>query len=179
MSTVLLNVVLSYPHLFKPQPPMKMAAPDSVPKYGARLRLQNLEQIDQVNAAIQEALVERFPTKVPPAFSGERLCLRQDPADKTWFVATSNAEQPGLRFRGNKEPVTLESPKEIRDKFYPGAIVNAAVRIWVQDNDYGKRVNASLEGIQWVKDGDRIGHAPVDLDEAFPELPPEDTDLPF
>ena len=57
-------------------------------------------------------------------------------------------------------------------KPYSGAYVNAIVELWAQDNQFGKRVNASLLGIQFVKDGERLaggGVAAADDFEAIPQ----------
>ena len=40
---------------------------------------------------------------------------------------------------------------------YSGCYVNARVELWVQDNANGKRINAKLLGIQFVRDGDAFG----------------------
>jgi hypothetical protein len=31
------------------------------------------------------------------------------------------------------------------------------VELWAQDNQYGKRINASLGGVQFAKDGESFG----------------------
>jgi hypothetical protein len=40
------------------------------------------------------------------------------------------------------------------NKLYAGCYVNAIIELWVQDNSYGKRVNANLLGVQFFKDGE-------------------------
>lgn len=37
---------------------------------------------------------------------------------------------------------------------YSGCYVNAQLEIWPQDNGFGKRLNAQLKGVQFIKDGD-------------------------
>lgn len=161
---------LSYPHLFVPQPPMPGSAPDAKPKYNCRF-LVSEEDRATVEAGIQQVLAEKYPTGVPKAFTPDKLCLRKDPEMDCWFVASSNENQPRVV---DKKKQPLDGSGGIP---YAGCYVNAVVRLWVQDNKYGKRVNASLEAVQFVKDGERLGHAPVDIDEAFPDL--SDDDIPF
>lgn len=49
---------------------------------------------------------------------------------------------------------------------YGGCYVNASIEIWAQDNKHGKRLNATLRGVQFVKDGDAfVGGAPASSDE--------------
>jgi hypothetical protein len=56
-------------------------------------------------------------------------------------------------------------------KLYSGCYVNAKVEIWVQDNQWGQRINAKLLGVQFVKDGDAFGSGspPANPDD-FPDL---------
>lgn len=56
--------------------------------------------------------------------------------------------------------------KPASGKPYAGCYVNASVEIWVQDNQWGKRVNCTLRGVQFVRDGDAFGGgAPASSDE--------------
>lgn len=50
---------------------------------------------------------------------------------------------------------------------YSGCYVNAVIRVWAQDNEHGKRVNSELKTVQFFKDGDPFGAAPVDPNEYF------------
>ena len=52
-------------------------------------------------------------------------------------------------------------------KPYAGCYVNATIRLWAQDNKYGKRVNAQLRAIQFVADGEPFGEGSVDAAEEF------------
>lgn len=40
---------------------------------------------------------------------------------------------------------------------YAGCYVNASIDFWAQDNQYGKRINAQLRGVQFHSDGDSFG----------------------
>lgn len=56
--------------------------------------------------------------------------------------------------------------RETQGVIYGGCWVNMIVDLWAQDNQWGKRVNAQLAGIQFVKDGDAFGGGrPADEDE--------------
>jgi hypothetical protein len=64
-----------------------------------------------------------------------------------------------------KQPLTEQDGKP-----YAGCYVNAVIEVWAQDNSNGKRVNAELKAVQFVKDGDAFGSgAPVSAD-AFEDL---------
>lgn len=63
----------------------------------------------------------------------------------------ANSKRPPVYDR-DKSPLVEED-----DKPYAGCYVNAIVDYWVQNNQYGARVNANLLGIQFVRDGDAFG----------------------
>jgi hypothetical protein len=42
-------------------------------------------------------------------------------------------------------------------RIYAGCYVNASVEFWGQDNQYGKRLNAQIRGVQFHSDGDSFG----------------------
>ena len=51
-------------------------------------------------------------------------------------------------------------------KIYAGCYVNVSLDFWAQDNAYGKRVNAQLRGVQFLRDGDAFSAGrPADSDE--------------
>jgi len=51
-------------------------------------------------------------------------------------------------------------------RIYAGAYYNFSLEFWAQDNAYGKRVNCTLRGIQFFKDGDSFSAGrPADADE--------------
>ena len=39
------------------------------------------------------------------------------------------------------------------NRIYAGCHVNGVLELWAQDNQYGKRINANLLGVQFFKDG--------------------------
>lgn len=65
-----------------------------------------------------------------------------------FFVNASNPVRPTVIDR-DRSPLTMADGKP-----YGGCYVNAIVDVWPQDNKFGKRINAKLLGVQFVKDGD-------------------------
>lgn len=91
------------------------------------------------------------------------------------YVSASNRDQPKLVGRTKGKDGKFEPVEEGDGLLYSGAYVNATITLWAQDNQYGKRVNANLRAIQFVKHGDAFGVAPVDAEEEFDEVEiPED-----
>lgn len=76
------------------------------------------------------------------------------------FLNARNGVRPTV-IDANKSPLT-----EADGKPYAGCYVIANIDVWAQDNQYGKRINASLGGVQFLRDGDAFsGGAPSSLDE--------------
>lgn len=63
---------------------------------------------------------------------------------------------------------------------YSGCYVNAIVAIWAQTGKFGKRINAQLQGVQFVKDGDAFGSGRAASADEFDSLEDEfSDDIPF
>lgn len=59
---------------------------------------------------------------------------------------------------------------------YAGCYVNASLELWPQANDYGKRINASLRGVQFLKDGEAFAGGGSASEDEFDDLGVEDED---
>jgi hypothetical protein len=58
---------------------------------------------------------------------------------------------------------------------YSGCYVVAIVDLWAQDNQYGKKVNASIAAVQFWKDGEAFSGAATPVsDDEFEDLSSED-----
>ena len=53
---------------------------------------------------------------------------------------------------------------------YSGCYVNAIIEIWAQDNKYGKRINATLKGVQFYAKGDAFSGSPPAQADDFDDL---------
>lgn len=169
-TVMLKNVRLSFPHLFRPQ-----ASKDEggTPKFNCSFLMDpatphGKANIAKLKAAIEFAQNEKWAGKVK--VPGDKRCLRKgndpetgeakyDGYDQMIFCSASNSVRP-LVIDRNRAPLI-----EADGKPYGGCYVNAKVNIWAQDNKFGKRINASLEAVQFYTDGERFGAAPTDSDE--------------
>lgn len=64
------------------------------------------------------------------------------------FVSARNKSRPTVVDRDRSPLVSADG------RPYSGCYVNALIELWAQDNAYGKRINASLRGVQFIRDGD-------------------------
>lgn len=165
---------LGFPVLFRPQAFQE----GQQPKYSATLILSKQDpQVKQIMQAMWEVAQERWGQQAQQIWqvltAQQRLALRDgaEKADKDGFddsvvfFNASNTKRPGVYDR-DRTPLTEQDPKP-----YAGCYVNAVVEFWAQDNQYGRRINASLRGVQFVQDGEAFGGGagPAEADD-FPEL---------
>jgi hypothetical protein len=161
------NVRLSFPDIFK----AKAVQEGSEPKFGAQFLLDKKEHanlITEVKKTLWAAAVAHFGKEEAKKLYDKdklHLCLHEgDEKDydgydeNNMYISSSSSKRPLIVDR-DKTPLAEEDRKP-----YAGCYVNAVVRIWVQDNQFGKRVNAELMAIQFARDGEAFGAAPVSAD---------------
>lgn len=167
---------LSFAHLFTP----RRAEETADPKYSATLLIPKSDTatIQRVQAAIQAAVkdgVERgyfakpidpMATKYPPLRDGD--------------TPNSNGEQRGPEFAGHwfipakastsRKPFVVDQqvqPIIEEEEIYSGCFVNMAIQFFAYKGTSNKGISASLTGVQKVKDGERLGAAPVEATDVF------------
>jgi hypothetical protein len=165
------NVRLSFPDIWK----AKAVQEGGEPKFGAHFLLDKKEheaQIKALKVAIWTAAKEKFGEKAKELITKGKLhvCLHEgsekdyDGYDEdNMYVSASSSKRPLIVDR-DRQPLAEDDRRP-----YAGCYVNGIIRIWVQDNQFGKRVNAELMGLQFVKDGEAFGAAPISED-AFEDL---------
>lgn len=175
MNIKLTNVRLSFPNIFKP----KAFEEGQDATYGASFimdKTKHAKLIKEICAKVDELATEYFKGKVPPMVK-QKHPLRDGSekdtdgyGDEVMFVGARNKQRPTVVDRA-LNPLTDED-----GIIYGGCYVNATVRAWVQDNKFGKRVNFQLRAIQFVKDGEPFGQAPVKANEEFDSLDGDEDD---
>jgi hypothetical protein len=174
MSTKLLNVRLAFPNLFEAK-----AFNEGSPRYSATFIFEKGHPAEQaMRSAIEAVGAEKWGSKWPTVRneleSKDRTALHSGASKATYagfdgnlFVSASSKPAP-LVIDGRKNLLTSADGRP-----YGGCFVNAHIDVWAQDNQYGRRINASLRGVQLVRDGDAFaggGSAnPTDFDEVEEE----------
>jgi len=175
MKVKLTNVRLAFPALFEAK---SIAGSEGAPAYGATLLIDPATQkplIDEINKAIDAVAVEKWGAKASSHLvamrKGNKVALH-DGDEKAQYAGF-----PGVMFvasRSTVRPVVIDkdkSPLVAEDgKPYGGCYVNATIQLWAQDNTYGKRVNAQLLGVQFLRDGDSFGGGAIGSVEDFDDL---------
>ena len=147
MSKMMLkNVRLSFPSIFK-----KANFEGNVGKFEATFLI---DKADTKTKAMLDAAIEAAIAEAKVKVASDKRCLKDgdeseyDGYEGNWSFKAANSKRPTVIDR-DKTPVVEED-----EKIYAGCYVNAVVDLWIQNNKFGKRVNANLYGIQFLKDGD-------------------------
>lgn len=155
---------VSFPHLFR-----RPVINGEEGKCGATLMLdpgKHAKAIHTIQESIKDLSKFKFKGRKIPS---DKLCLR-DGDDKGrseyegYQVLSANSRGKPLVIA--KDGSTVISDEE-DNAIYAGCYVNAKVRLWAQDNRYGKRINAELVAIQFLKDGEPLDGSYVSVDDAM------------
>ena len=161
---VLTNVRLSFANIFEPK-----GFNGSEPRYSANFLIskQDNENINKVREAIKAVAKLEWNTDVPK-FKENQLCLR-DGDGETWggyadhfFVSSGNKLKVAVRDLDGTDLTKQSEDNNPGDKPFSGDYVNAVIEVWAQNNNYGKRINANLVGVQYVKTGSRFSKGSED-----------------
>ncbi len=149
---MLKNVRLSFPSLFKTE----QYAGEDTGKFAATFLIPKSDSktIATIEQSCKAALSEKYGASIPKGF-------------KMPLVDGDEKEYQGYEGQMTIKATTKKRPTLVnRDKtpiveedgiLYGGCYVNASIDIWIMDNQYGKKVLASLNAIQFVKDGESFG----------------------
>lgn len=154
------GVRLSFPSLFNTA---KFGGEDTE-KYEATFILDKKIHKDllvDIKTAIDTMCKNELKTKV----AADKLCLKdgdetgRDEYKGKYTLKASTKKRP-LVIDRDQSPIT-----ESDNAIYSGCYVNAIVTLWPQNNQYGKRINALLDGVQFNRDGDPFGEGAVSVSE--------------
>ncbi|MBK3745791.1 DUF2815 family protein [Paraburkholderia aspalathi] len=172
------NVRLSYPALWKAK--AFGDGSEGEPKFSAVFLMDPETKHGKRNIALIEDAIdyvkEKQWPKGAPKLGPAKICLRdgndleeaKDGYDDMMYVSSSDSKRPRV--------LDIDG-EDVRDGDdgapYAGCMVDGIIRVWAQDNKYGKRINASIVAVKFREDGDAFGAAPFDPDE-FEEDDDED-----
>ena len=116
-----------------------------------------------IDAAVQKVAVAKWGKDAAATLKalklGDKLPVHDGDAKPTlsgypgnFYLNASTATRPQIVDRDGKTPITADD-----NRIDSGDPVNAGVDVWAQDHpQHGKRVNAALAWVQFVKVGDRF-----------------------
>lgn len=80
-----------------------------------------------------------------------------------FVISAREARRPSVR---DKRGDVVDQDK-IDDIFYGGCWINILIRPWIQNNSYGKKINASLIAVQFHHDDEAFGEGRIDDEGVF------------
>jgi len=179
MRFMLKDVRLAFPSLWKASAPKgggeaAFSASFIIPK--------THPQLAELNAAIAAVAKEKWGTKADAVLkamkAADKVCLHDgdsktdyDGFEGNFYVSARAKVRPGT-FNAQREEVS-----EADGVLYSGCFVDVSLELWAMDNDFGKRINAQLRGVQYRRKGDAFagGGKAASADE-FDEIAVTDDD---
>lgn len=170
---------LSFPRLWEP----KAFQEGQKARYEATFLLDPSDKVHQatiesISNVVSELAAEAYPNakerekflKVYKSSFGPAEDLDKDyDGYEGMFVLPSHNTQAPVVIDKDKSPLGEGSGRP-----YAGCYVNGSVSFWLQDNQYGKRINVNLRGVQFVEDGEAFGAGSVNADEEFDDESDDD-----
>lgn len=150
------DVRLAFPNLFE----AKTVNGEGKPAYSASFLFakdspNRAKVVDALKAVAQEKWGAKGADVLKSLVAADKVCLHNGDSKADYagfagmdFVSARNAVRPKV-IDGQKNPLT-----EADGKIYGGCYVNVVLELWAQENAYGKRINATLMGVQFARDGD-------------------------
>ena len=169
MRLVLNNVRLAFPVLFE----AKTVNGEGAPAFSAAFILTpNHPQLKELEAGFKTVAEAKWGAKAAAVLAAmkaqDKLCLHNgdlkpdyDGFPGNLYISARNKTRPTVVDAGRRA-LSQEDGKP-----YAGCYVNASIELWAQDNNYGKRINASLRGVQFYKDGDAFAGGGAASEDEF------------
>lgn len=171
------NVRLSFPNLYTKK--VYPGASEENSKYEASFLIHKKDQKELISK-IQDTIKKMFEkAEFKGKLAADKICLKDgdlfisDETGKVFdgyeghmSIKASNKHQPAC-FAGARGQELIPTDD---GTFYAGCYVNANIELWFQDNQFGKRVNANLKGVQFFKDGESFTGSKVSTSSDFDEV---------
>jgi len=169
MKILLKDVRLAFPVLFE----ARTVNGEGKPAFSASFLMDGADpQVEAINNAIEQVAKDKWGAKAPTVLkqmrAQDKACLHDGDLKADYdgfggclYVSARNPVRP-LTIDRDRSPLT-----EADGRPYAGCFVNASIELWAQDNNYGKRVNASLRGVQFLRDGDAFAGGGAASEDEF------------
>ena len=167
---LLKDVRLAFPNLFEPT----TVNGEGKPRYTAAFILPaEHPQLDEIRKKIEAVAREKWKDKAAGILTslyktgkvalhdGDEKAQYDGFAGNLFITASAQENAAPTVIDRDRSPLTQRSGRP-----YPGCYVNASLEFWAQDDGYGKRINAQLRGVQFLRDGDSFSAGrPASSDE--------------
>jgi hypothetical protein len=174
VTIIVTNARLSFPHLTEAK-----STNNGNPRFQASFLMDpkdpaQKEQIKKIKETVEQIAMENFGKKVP----SDKCCLRKgddedgnpryDGYGGMWAVSAARAQKQGRPVLVDRRRNPL-SDKDAATMLYAGCRVNAKINIYANNHEGVKRINATIEVVQFVRDDEPFGAGPASVDD-MPEI---------
>jgi hypothetical protein len=170
-SIMVLNTRCSYLYVFKPY-----EGDDGKKNFCAHLILPMTHpQLADIKALMRKVANEQWGAKTDEVLAQltaqDRLCLHRGDVNKPGvdayagklFISANNKSRPNIFDRDRRQLTDADG------RPYSGCLINASIDIWAQDGGkWGRRINATLTGVQFWADDERLSGGRVAAADEFP-----------
>lgn len=173
MKLKLKNVRLAFPQLFE----AKTVNGEGKPAFSANFIIDPKDpQVEVINTVITEAAKDKWGAKADAVLktlrASDKICLHNGDTKSQY------SGYEGMLFisaRSTVAPLVLDADKTVITngqvgRPYSGCYVNVSLELYAQDNSYGKRINATLGGVQFYKDGDAFAGGRAASEDDFDDV---------
>lgn len=172
------DVRVSFPHFDKPW--AKNPEKDT-PKYNC-VGLLNKVKHKLAKRVLDELIAEKVKGLKLKSMSEKDRCLRDGDAEGakeehagSWTLNCSSPADRPPSVRGKDTRVIPQN--KIRSTILPGYQVDLLLKLWPQDNEWGKKVNCDLIAVQFKREDETLGEDRIgedDIDDTFDAVEDDD-----
>lgn len=173
---MLIGARLAFPQLDEP----KQFQGQGKPRYDATplIPKEDTKTIEAIEAAIRAAAAAKWgENKADAAVKGlkasGKVAFQDGDAKADWDGFTDHM-YIGAHAQKNAPPTLLDGARNVlpRDTsvIYAGCYCAFSLEFWAQDNEFGKRINCTVRGVQFYKDGDSFGAGAPASEDEFEEI---------
>ena len=170
---MLTNVRLAFPQLWTPQ---QVNGQGKAAFSASFLMPLDHPDIPKIKVAIAETAKAKWGAKAGEILNAlvaaDKVCLHNGDMKSNLEGYAGNLF---VSARGPVRPLVIDQDPNVRleeadGRPYSGCFVNAQVKLWAQQNNYGKRINAQLSGVQFARDGEAFSGGTVAQPDEFEEV---------
>lgn len=143
-------VDLFQPRAFSPGDPEYYSVTALIEPEGQAAEVKKVK--DAANAVAKEQWAEKMPRLTGKCFGdADEDGKEYDGFAGMFYIKASRRVAEGRPTVVDRDLKPLAEPD---GRPYAGCYANISLTLWAQDNQYGKRINANLRAVQFVRDGD-------------------------
>ena len=132
--------------------------------------------VAKIKAAIAETAKAKWGAKageiLQALVAADKVCLHNGDMKSNLEGYAGNLF---VSARGPTRPLVIDHDPNVKleeadGRPYSGCFVNAQIAFWAQQNNYGKRINAQLRGVQFLRHGEAFSGGTVAQPDEFEQV---------